>query len=587
MLRRTLLAGGVALIAAIGGLVGDATGVLDRAEGDTVDLRFDMRGDHPPAGIVVVGIDDVTFGELNMQWPFPRVLHARAIDALREAGARRIVYDVQFTEQSRDPEQDIALFDAVARAPGTILATSEVGPGGTTNVLGGDENLAGIGARAAAGHLPKDGRGVIRRVTRDVDGLDTIAVATAEGILGRPVAKDAIPQDGALIDYRGAPGTIPLISFSDVIDPSWEPPASVQGAIVVIGATSPSLQDVHLVPTGSGNPMSGPEVQANAIWTALNGAPLREAPIWLDLLAIIGMGLVAPLLSLRLRFSLVAVVSGILAVIYVALAFHAFNREAVVLEVVEPLMALGIGLLGIGLVGYLTETRERRRIAMINAILDEKVRERTAQLRATQLEVVQRLSQASESRDNETGMHIERMSRISEALALASGMGASQAEELRHAAVLHDIGKLGVPDYVLLKEGRLTDEERQIMKLHTLEGAQILAGSESPLLRLGEMIARTHHEHWDGGGYPLGVSGEAIPLAGRICAIADVFDALVSVRRYKSGWPLDRALDEFRAQSGRQFDPRLVEIFLTIAPALYDELGYTHDEVAEQAPSAA
>ncbi|MBJ7455083.1 MAG: CHASE2 domain-containing protein [Thermoleophilia bacterium] len=583
MSRRVLLACGVALLAAVGGLAADASGLLQRGERDTVDLRFAARGAQPAPEVVVVGIDDVTFGDLGVQWPFPRSLHGEAIDALRTAGAGLIVYDVQFTEASK-PAEDLALYDAVARAPGTILATSEIGAGGTTNILGGDANLAEIGAIPAASHLPKDGRGVIRRFQASVDGLDTIAGAVATAVHGRPIPAGAMPAGGALIDYRGGPGTIAHIPFSEVIDPDWTPPEALRGAIVVVGATAPSLQDVHLTPAGSDNPMSGPEVQANAIWTALHDAPLREAPLWADLLAIVGLGVFAPLLSIRVRFSRVAAAAGVVAVAYVVLAFHAFGRGTV-LEIVEPLVALAVGTLAIGLVSHLTETRERRRAEWLNAVLEEKVRERTAQLRATQLDVVHRLSAASEQRDNETGLHIVRMSRIAEALALAAGIGPAEAEELRDAAVLHDIGKLGVPDYVLLKDGRLTDEEREIMKLHTLRGADILAGSESPLLQLGEMIARTHHERWDGTGYPLGTAGDAIPLPGRICAIADVFDALVSVRRYKAGWPLDRALDELRLQRGRQFDPHLVDVFLTIAPELYEELGYARDTEAVPAPA--
>jgi CHASE2 domain-containing sensor protein len=584
--RRALLACGVALLAAFGGLAADASGLLQRGESDTVDLRFAARGAHPAPEVAVVGIDDVTFGDLGEQWPFPRSMHGEAIDALRTAGAGLIVYDIQFTEES-EPAEDLALFDAVARAPGTILATSEIGPGGTTNILGGDDNLAGIGAVPAASHLPKDGRGLIRRFTDSVDGLDTIAGAAVKAAHGRSIPAEAMPEDGALIDYRGGPGTIEHIPFSEVIDPDWNPPASLRGAVVVVGATAPSLQDVHLTPVGSGNPMSGPEVQANAIWTALHDAPLREAPLWADILAIVGLGVVAPLISLRLRFSRVAAASGLVGAAYVALAFHVFHGRGTVLEIVAPVFALAVGTLGIGLVSYLTETRQRRRVEWLNTVLEEKVRERTAQLRATQLEVVHRLSAASEQRDNETGLHIVRMSRIAEALAVAAGMSPDDAEELRDAAVLHDIGKLGVPDYVLLKDGRLTDEEREIMKLHTIQGADILAGSESPLLQLGELIARTHHERWDGAGYPRGIAGEAIPLPGRICAIADVFDALVSVRRYKAGWPLDEALDEFRRQRGHQFDPQLVDIFLTIAPALYEELHYARDTETTEAPAIA
>jgi putative two-component system response regulator len=251
----------------------------------------------------------------------------------------------------------------------------------------------------------------------------------------------------------------------------------------------------------------------------------------------------------------------------------------VVVPVVVPVATLTAATLATGVESYLRESRERRRQAWLAEVLEGKVHERTEQLRATQLEVVSRLSQASESRDHETGQHIERMSRIAEALGRATGMSEREAEELRHAAVLHDIGKIGVPDHVLLKHGRLTDEEREIMQGHTTIGATILAGSGSPLVRLGETIALTHHERWDGGGYPHGLAGEAIPLEGRICAIADVFDALVSPRRYKAGWSLEEALAELADQRGRQFDAALVDLFIGIAPRLYDELGYAGDAV--------
>jgi putative nucleotidyltransferase with HDIG domain len=342
-----------------------------------------------------------------------------------------------------------------------------------------------------------------------------------------------------------------------------------------VGATAPSLQDVHLTPTSDGNPMAGPEVQANAIWSALHG-DLRRAPGWLGILAVVAMGLVAPLASLRVRFMAVAAGAVLVAAAVAGGALLAF-LGGVVVPVVAPLLALTIGTLATGVVSYLRESEERRRQAWLAEVLEGEVRLRTEQLRATQLEVVTRLSQASEQRDHETGRHIERMSRIAEALGRATGMDAAEAEALRHAAVLHDIGKLGVPDAVLMKPGLLTDEERVVMQRHTVAGARILEGSESPLLVMGEQIALTHHERWDGGGYPLGLAGEAIPLVGRICAVADVFDALVSARRYKPGWPLGEALDELRAQRGRQFDPRLVDAFAPIAPALYAELGYADD----------
>jgi hypothetical protein len=350
--------------------------------------------------------------------------------------------------------------------------------------------------------------------------------------------------------------------------------------VVVVGATAPSLQDVHLTPAGPGNPMPGPEVQANAIWTVLHGS-LRPAPGWLGVLMIVGMGLIAPLAALRVRFLGVAIGALLLAAAVGGGAVLAFDA-GVVVPVVVPAATLTAATLATGVEGYLRESRERRRQAWLAEVLEGKVHERTEQLRATQLEVVSRLSQASESRDHETGQHIERMSRIAEALGRATGMSEWEAEQLRHAAVLHDIGKIGVPDHVLLKPGRLTDEEREIMQGHTTIGGTILAGSASPLVRLGEVIALTHHERWDGGGYPHGLAGEAIPLEGRICAIADVFDALVSPRRYKAGWSLEEALAELADQRGRQFDAALVDLFIGIAPGLYDELGYAADAVEHE-----
>jgi putative two-component system response regulator len=154
------------------------------------------------------------------------------------------------------------------------------------------------------------------------------------------------------------------------------------------------------------------------------------------------------------------------------------------------------------------------------------------------------------------------MSVLCERLACAAGMSATGAELLRHASALHDIGKIGIPDRVLLKAGRLDAEEWEVMKTHAALGASMLADSRTPLLQLAEVIARTHHERWDGSGYPAGLAGDDIPLVGRICSIADVFDALTSARPYKQAWPVEDALAEIDRQRGRQFDPRLVDAFL-------------------------
>ena len=156
------------------------------------------------------------------------------------------------------------------------------------------------------------------------------------------------------------------------------------------------------------------------------------------------------------------------------------------------------------------------------------------------------------------------MSRLSQRLALAAGMDSARAEMLLQASALHDIGKIGIPDRVLLKPGKLDAEEWELMKTHTTLGAEILSGSRSELLQLAESIALTHHERWDGSGYPNGLAGEDIPLAGRICAVCDVYDALVSDRPYKTSWSREEAMAEIAEQRGKHFDPAIADAFLTL-----------------------
>jgi putative two-component system response regulator len=178
-----------------------------------------------------------------------------------------------------------------------------------------------------------------------------------------------------------------------------------------------------------------------------------------------------------------------------------------------------------------------------------------------EIEAAERLALACEFRDDDTGEHGARVGRTVAMLAEALGMTDDEIELMRFAAPLHDIGKIGIADSILLKPGRLRSDELAVMQTHTLIGSQILAGSQSRLLAMGEEIARTHHERWDGRGYPFGLAGEDIPLSGRLTMIADVFDALNFSRPYKEAWPLDAALAEMELSAGRQLDPRLVEVF--------------------------
>ncbi|PTA69701.1 HD domain-containing phosphohydrolase [Deinococcus arcticus] len=197
---------------------------------------------------------------------------------------------------------------------------------------------------------------------------------------------------------------------------------------------------------------------------------------------------------------------------------------------------------------------------------EQEVRERTAELARAQHEVVTRLAMAAEYRDDTTGEHTRRVGRAAARIAHALGWPEAQASVLGVAARLHDVGKIGIPDRILLKKGRLSPAEYRQMQHHTLIGGRILSGGHSALLRLAEEIARSHHERWDGSGYPLGLQGEAIPLPGRIVAVADVFDALIQSRPYKAAWTLEQALQELEAQAGRQFDPQIVAVALRVLP---------------------
>lgn len=199
-----------------------------------------------------------------------------------------------------------------------------------------------------------------------------------------------------------------------------------------------------------------------------------------------------------------------------------------------------------------------------NHELEEKVRERTQQLEAAHIETLERLARAVEFRDDVTGQHTQRVGEHSGALALALGLPAVEAELIRMASPLHDLGKLAVPDAVLLKPGKLTDDEFAIIRTHTTIGARLLTEGHSELVRLAESIALTHHERWDGRGYPNGLRGEDIPLPARIVSVADVYDALVNERPYKLAWSVDDALREIDNQKGKQFDPLVVDAFTSL-----------------------
>ena len=206
-----------------------------------------------------------------------------------------------------------------------------------------------------------------------------------------------------------------------------------------------------------------------------------------------------------------------------------------------------------------------------NRVLEEKVRRRTQELHTTRLEIIHRLGRAAEYKDNETGLHVIRMSYFSQILGRAAGLSEADAELLLNAAPMHDIGKIGIPDRILLKPGKLDAEEWAVMRRHPEMGGGIIGEhGGSRLLNMAHEVAMTHHEKWNGQGYPKGLQGEEIPQFGRIVAVADVFDALASDRPYKKAWTLDRVVALLKEETGQHFDPELIPLFLDNLPAILE-----------------
>lgn len=232
--------------------------------------------------------------------------------------------------------------------------------------------------------------------------------------------------------------------------------------------------------------------------------------------------------------------------------------------------------LELGAVDYITKpvsppivlARVRTHLALYdqNRELARQVRERTAELFNTRQQIIRRLGRAAEFRDNETGNHIIRMSHFCRLIGTAAGLGEKTVEILYNASPMHDVGKIGIPDHILLKQGKLDDDEWAIMRQHPQIGAEIIGQHADELLQTAWMIALCHHEKWDGSGYPNGLKGEDIPLLARIAALADVFDALTTARPYKKAWSVEDAVDFIESQAGSHFDPGLIEPFKRVLP---------------------
>jgi adenylate cyclase len=359
--QRLIVLASIAVVAAALGVIGYAARVTNSLELSSIDARFQIRGTQPaPSDIVLIKVDTPTLsffareghprvpgvGQRRLRWPFPRRLHARLIDLLRRDGASTIAFDLEFSAPTTIRD-DNALIRAIRRDRGhVVLAATQVNSRGETNVLGGENVLRHFGARAGNTTLHTDPGGILRKFPFSYQKLHSFAVATVEVDTGHPVSADPIggPTKSAYVDYRGPPRTIRSVSYVSALRGAV-PPRVFRDRIVVIGVTQPVIGDVHAVPTADNRLMSGPEYQANAIWTVENGFPLRPSAGVVAILLFLAFATAPPLLNLRLGpfVALAAVVLvGALYAVAVQLAFD----SGTILPLTYPLVALAIAAVG-------------------------------------------------------------------------------------------------------------------------------------------------------------------------------------------------------------------------------------------------
>jgi CHASE2 domain-containing sensor protein/predicted Ser/Thr protein kinase len=366
--RRLALLLAVALLAAGLGTLAYTSHLLRRPEQQTIDARFQIRGTERArtASLVLVNVDAATFNyfrnhNLHAQWPFPRRYHARVIDQLHRAGAKVIAFDVQFTEPT-DTFDDNALIEAIGRAHNVVLSTTEVGPHGSTDVLGGEEVLRQVDARAANTSVIPDSDGVIRNMQYSIGGLKSFGVAVAEADTGRAVPASLFGgvERPVPIDYAGPPGTVRSISYSRVYDDQF-PAGMFAGKIVIVGASAPTLQDLHQTPMSGSSPMAGDELLANAAATVLAGIPLRKASSLVTVLLIVLLTVPVCVAGMRLG-TLGVALAGLGTLALWTLSTQLAFDSGTLLDFSDPAASLLLASGGTVLVGLWTDSRERRRL---------------------------------------------------------------------------------------------------------------------------------------------------------------------------------------------------------------------------------
>lgn len=514
--------------------------------------------------IIIVAIDDASVDQYG-SWPWPHTIHAQLIEKINQA--RVIGFDMLFDEVS-----DPALLDAIGESGNIVLAQIGVlsersSPGIIspqailTPPIEFIQSAKGIGIVNA---LP-DSDGVTRRIPLIIQGKDQLEAAlglemlrcclypssglpemTSDGYIHvGPLQIPVDPWGRMTINFVGEPGTFPVISYVDVLSGSVHPD-TFKDKIVLVGQINlAGGGDLHDVPVSRGKTkMAGVEIQANIIHTILFQNFLVEQQLTSDIIIILLMSLLGGWILLQLRFLWGIPIILLLEGLYLLYAFFIFD-SGLLSDIYYHTLSLGFSYIGA--------------IAVDNVALFRNLRQKHKELIETYDNTLEGWAKALELRDHETQGHTLRVTKLTVLLAKEMGIKGDELTHIRRGAILHDIGKIGVPDGILLKPGKLTDDEMSTMRRHPTFGLRML--SKIKFLKPALQIVYFHHEKWDGTGYPQGLRGNKIPFAARIFAVVDVWDALTNDRHYREALPEEKALAMIMKDAGTHFDPIVVAAF--------------------------
>ncbi len=607
----------------------DYVGLFEGINAYIYDLSFRIRGSNKPSeNIIIVGIDEQTLAQLG-RWPLRRIHYTTLLDRMREASV--VGFDVIFSEQTED---DALLADAIRRQGKVILPVYfERG----LNRIEPLPSLSPY--RLGHIHIEKGIDNVVREVFHTLHQKGTQAPSlssVAYEITAHTAMKRQPPpnttsgalfqSDPAKINYYGKPGTFHHVSMLDIIKGEY-PPAFFNGKIVLIGLTAPGLVDMISTPfSQQRDQMSGVEVHANILNNILDVNAIQDVDEWIIWAAAVAFSVLCFFLFIRFSekkaallwlLSLVTITLGVFvlfsvfnrwmgpAIFYCSFSFvylltYLFRLDDAARKLDMKYLAV-TNLLGgtaetpllvthdSGLPGLLSSgginTKIQRLIWVEHQYekkLEHTISEKTHELSQALTminnmsnEMIIRLTAAAESKDDYTGEHISRIGLYAGKVAEKLAMPSDFIEKITLASAMHDIGKIGIPDHILMKPGELTPEEFEVIKNHTTIGAKILSGSAYPMIQMSAVIALSHHERWDGTGYPKRLKGSDIPVEARIIIICDIYDALRSKRPYKNPFDHKQAFTIITEGDEKtmpdHYDPDVLRAFIQISP-VFEEI---------------